>query len=72
MCVDEPSIIGVKKNLPYASLIHIKDFYFRPYYNDPGEGEWFKTSNGNFLRGAIVGQGDIEIREILKYILKYS
>ncbi|TXK83882.1 sugar phosphate isomerase/epimerase [Paenibacillus sp. N3.4] len=68
MCVDEPSIIGVKKNLPYASLIHIKDFYFRPYYNDPGEGEWFRTSNGNFLRGAIVGHGDIEIREIIKLI----
>jgi inosose dehydratase len=68
MCVDEPSIVGVKKNLPFASLIHIKDFYYRPYYNDPGEGDWFKTSNGNFLRGAIVGQGDIEIREIIKYI----
>jgi sugar phosphate isomerase/epimerase len=68
MCVDENSIIGVKKNLPYASLVHFKDFYFRPYYEDPGAGKWFKTSNGNFLRGAIVGQGDIEIREIVKLI----
>ncbi|KKI89035.1 sugar phosphate isomerase [Bacillus sp. SA1-12] len=68
MCVDEDPIVGVKKNLPYASLIHFKDFYFRPYYNDPGAGKWFKTSNGNFLRGAIVGQGDIKIREIVKLI----
>lgn len=68
MCVDEPSLSGVKKNLPYASLIHFKDFYFRPYYNNPGEGAWFRTSNGNYLRGAIVGQGDIEIREIVKLI----
>jgi sugar phosphate isomerase/epimerase len=68
MCVDENSIVGVKKNLQYASLVHFKDFYFRPYYQDPGAGKWFKTSNGNFLRGAIVGQGDIEIREIINLI----
>ncbi|WP_409344289.1 sugar phosphate isomerase/epimerase family protein [Paenibacillus sp. MBLB4367] len=68
MCVDEHSLVGVKKNLPYASLVHFKDFYFRPYYQHPGEGEWFKTANGNFLRGAIVGQGDIEIREIVKLV----
>jgi len=68
MCVDENSIIGVKKNLPFASLVHFKDFYFRPYYENPGAGKWFKTSNGNFLRGSILGQGDIEIREIVKLI----
>jgi len=68
MCVDENSIIGVKKNLPYASLIHFKDFYFRPYDQHPGDGDWFVTSNGNYLRGAIVGQGDIEIRKIVKLI----
>lgn len=68
MCVDEDSIIGVKKNLPYASIIHFKDFYFRPYDQHPGEGDWFLTSNGNYLRGAIVGHGDIEIRKIVKLI----
>jgi sugar phosphate isomerase/epimerase len=68
MCVDENSIIGVKKNLPYASLIHFKDFYFRPYDQQPGGGDWFLTSNGNYLRGAIVGHGDIEIRKIVKLI----
>ncbi|MFC0470529.1 sugar phosphate isomerase/epimerase family protein [Halalkalibacter kiskunsagensis] len=68
MCVDEDPIIGVKKNLPYASLVHFKDFYFRPYDAHPGAGKWFETSNGNFLRGAIVGHGDIEIRKIIKLI----
>lgn len=68
MCVDENPIIGVKKNLPYASLIHFKDFYFRPYDQHPGGGDWFLTSNGNYLRGAIVGHGDIEIRKIVKLI----
>ncbi|BBH21985.1 sugar phosphate isomerase [Paenibacillus baekrokdamisoli] len=68
MCVDEHPIIGVKKNLPYASLIHFKDFYFRAYDEHPGGGDWFTTSNGNYLRGAIVGQGDIDIRKIVKLI----
>lgn len=68
MCVDEQSIIGVKKNLPYATLIHFKDFYFRPYDQHPGDGEWFRTAHGNYLRGAIIGQGDIDIRRIVKLI----
>ncbi|GGA00480.1 sugar phosphate isomerase [Paenibacillus marchantiophytorum] len=68
MCVDEHPLIGVRKNLPYASLIHMKDFYFRPYHEHPGEGVWFKTANGNYLRGAIVGQGDIDMRRIIKLI----
>ncbi|RKN72956.1 sugar phosphate isomerase/epimerase family protein [Paenibacillus ginsengarvi] len=66
MCVDENPIIGVMKNLPYASLVHFKDFYFRPYDEFPGDGVWFRTAHGNFLRGAIVGHGDIPIRKIVK------
>ena len=68
LCVDEDPIVGVKKNLSYASLIHFKDFYIRPYDQDPGAGKWFRTANDNYLRGAIVGQGDINIRAIVKLI----
>ncbi|SEO54188.1 sugar phosphate isomerase/epimerase [Paenibacillus sp. OV219] len=68
MCVDENPIIGVMRNLPYASLVHFKDFYFRPYDAPPGGGDWFRTSHGNYLRGAIVGHGEIEIRKIVKLI----
>jgi sugar phosphate isomerase/epimerase len=68
MCVDENPIVGVKKNLPYASLVHFKDFYVRSYDEDPGAGEWFRTAHGNYMRGAIVGQGDLPIRKIVKLI----
>jgi sugar phosphate isomerase/epimerase len=68
MCVDENPIIGVMKNLPFASLIHFKDFYLRPYDQYPGEGVWFKTAHGNYLRGAIIGHGDIDIRRIVKLV----
>ncbi|HEY0829130.1 MAG TPA: sugar phosphate isomerase/epimerase family protein, partial [Bacilli bacterium] len=65
MCVDEDSVAAVKKNVANASMIHLKDFYLRPSYRNPGEG-WFKTESGNYLRGAIVGQGDIDMPEVLR------
>lgn len=61
-------MVGVVKNLPYASHIHFKDFYYRPFYQHPGEGRWFKSLYGNYLRGSIFGQGDLPVREILRYI----
>ncbi|XEC93747.1 sugar phosphate isomerase/epimerase family protein [Paenibacillus tarimensis] len=68
LCVDEQPLVGVKNNLRYASLIHFKDFYVRPYDQDPGGGVWFRSTGGNYLRGAIVGQGDVDIRRIIKLI----
>lgn len=68
LCVDEDPLVGVKRNLPYASLVHFKDFYIRPYYRYPGGGDWFRSANGNYMRGAIVGQGDLPIPEIVKLI----
>ncbi|MBW7455220.1 sugar phosphate isomerase/epimerase family protein [Paenibacillus sepulcri] len=67
MCVDEDPAAAVKKNLPYASIVHLKDFYLRPAYKNPGEG-WFQTLSGNYLRGAIIGQGDIDMFEVIRLV----
>ena len=67
LCVDEDPVTAVKKNLPYASMVHIKDFYVRPSYRNPGEG-FFKSAGGNYLRGAIAGQGDLDMYEIIRSI----
>ncbi|QJC50994.1 sugar phosphate isomerase/epimerase [Paenibacillus albicereus] len=67
MCADEDSVSAVKKNLPIASVVHVKDFYLRPSHRPPGEG-WFPTASGNYLRGAIVGQGDIDMPEVIRLI----
>lgn len=67
VCVDENPVAAVKNNLPYASMIHIKDFYIRPSYRNPGEG-WFKSTGGDYLRGAIAGHGDLDLYEILRLI----
>jgi sugar phosphate isomerase/epimerase len=67
MCADENSVVAVKKNIAYASMVHIKDFYLRSLKQDPGEG-WFPTAHGNHLRGAIIGNGDIDMRSVLKVV----
>jgi inosose dehydratase len=67
MCVDADSVCSVQSLLPYASMVHLKDFYYRSSRENPGEG-WFPTSHGNFLRGAIVGCGDIEMPEVIRLI----
>ncbi len=67
LCVDEDPLSAVKKNLPIASMVHIKDFYYRPAGSELGEG-WFKSSNGNYLRGAIAGHGDLRMRETIRAI----
>lgn len=68
MCVDENPIVGLKKILPYATMIHLKDFYLRSGDVDMGEGYWFRTNVGDYLRGAIFGHGDMDVRKALKLI----
>lgn len=70
LCVDEDPVSAVKNNIPYASMVHVKDFYLRPSYRNPGAG-WFQTAHGNYLRGAIVGHGDIDMYEVFR-VLKQS
>jgi sugar phosphate isomerase/epimerase len=67
MCVDEDSVSAVKNNLPFSSMVHIKDFYRRPSYRNPGEG-WFQSASGNYLRGAIIGNGDIDMKEVIRVV----
>lgn len=76
LCVDEPSEVGVKKAVNYAKMVHLKDFYTRKVSRMPGmgglfrcdSGHWFKTYCGNLLRGAIIGQGDLDLWESLATI----
>ncbi|GKU80441.1 sugar phosphate isomerase/epimerase [Paenibacillus sp. L3-i20] len=67
LCVDENPAAAVANNIQLASMVHVKDFYCRPSYRNPGEG-WFNSTNGNWLRGAIVGQGDIDMPHVLRIV----
>jgi len=67
LCVDEAVLSGVTNNLSLASIVHVKDFYYRQASYLGGEG-WFSTSHGNWLRGAIVGHGDIDIVSVISFV----
>lgn len=68
LCADESPLLAVKKCLPYASMIHLKDFYYRETGVALGEG-FFETINNNQLRGAVTGHGDIPLRTIIGEIV---
>jgi sugar phosphate isomerase/epimerase len=67
VCVDEDPTASVPANLPYAMIVHFKDFYIRPADRDPGDG-WFRSRGGKYLRGAIVGNGDLDLWSVAKSI----
>ena len=76
LCVDDDPVASVKKCIKYAQIIHFKDFYIRKKDRLPRQtemfncnnGSWFETIGGRMLRGSILGQGDIDIPEIIRVI----
>ena len=73
ICMDDSPLIATKKMLPFATTIHMKDFYMRE--TDPGDatqfdcsGAWFRSAGGQYLRGSILGQGDLDIVGIIREI----
>ena len=62
MSVDENPVVAVAANAPYASIVHLKDFYVRR--QNPGEG-WNLTPGGSYLLGSIVGYGDLDMHSIV-------
>jgi sugar phosphate isomerase/epimerase len=65
-CADEPSDVAVGRLARYAFHAHAKDFHSKSGEAPaPGEG-WFVSRGGNFLRGAIIGHGDVPIVSCLR------
>lgn len=68
LCADEDPTKAVARLLPYVSHIHAKDFHVKSGSGlNPGEG-WFCSRAGNYLRGAIVGHGNVPIAQCLRLI----
>jgi len=67
LCVDENPVTAVASSLPLASMVHVKDFYVRPADHIVSEG-WFQSASGKWLRGSILGQGDIDMLKVLKLV----
>lgn len=65
LCADENPVTAVGRAAPYAFYVHAKDFHVKSgMLPNPGEG-FFKSRGGNYLRGAIVGHGDVPVMQCL-------
>ena len=69
MCADEVSVESVKIAAPMAVHAHAKDFHWlsKDRYQPMDQG-WFPTRDGNALRGAIIGHGEVNVPECLKIL----
>ena len=66
LCADDDPGEAVGRLIPYAFHVHAKDFHFRSGTRvDPGPG-WIHTRGGNYIRGAIIGHGDVPILQCLR------
>ncbi len=65
LCADEDPSIAVGRVAPYAFYAHAKDFHVKSCMApNPGAG-FFRSRNGNYLRGAIIGHGDVPVKHCL-------
>ena len=70
LCADDDPGMAVGRLMPYAFHVHAKDFHFRSGARpDPGPG-WIHTRGGNYIRGAIIGHGDVPIVQCLRIMKK--
>lgn len=70
ICADENPALAVTRVAPYTKYVHVKDFIVKPYSDaTPGEG-FFRSRGGNFLRGTIVGHGNIPVKHCLYQLRK--
>lgn len=68
-CADESSTEAVGRLADYAFHVHAKDFHIKsgnaPFFADG----FFKTRGGTYLRGAIIGHGDIPVYQCLHTLM---
>jgi len=64
-CADEDPAAATGNIAALALHVHAKDFHIKPGSgDDPGHG-WFKSRGGNYLRGAIIGHGNVPVRQCI-------
>ena len=64
-CADENSQTAVSRVAPYAIHAHAKDMYLKSAAYTKPDG-WGTTRGGNYFKGAIIGEGDIPVKECVK------
>jgi len=68
-CADEDSAYAVSRTAQYAFHVHVKDFYKRPFLEGKADG-YFQTRGCNYLKGAVIGEGEIPVKQCLAILKK--
>ena len=65
LCADENPAESFGIVAPYARYVHAKDFHIKSAdQSNPGAG-FFQSRNGTYLRGAIIGHGNVPVKHCL-------
>lgn len=68
ICADESSVMAVGRLGDYAFHVHAKDFDIKsgnaPFFADG----YFKSRGGNYLKGTIIGHGDVPVYQCLSVL----
>ncbi|HRJ43696.1 MAG: sugar phosphate isomerase/epimerase [Caldilineaceae bacterium] len=65
LCADDEPTGAVGRLMPHAFHCHAKDFHVKAGTEfAPGQG-WFQSRAGNYLRGAIIGHGNVPVVQCL-------
>ncbi|HUV39538.1 MAG TPA: sugar phosphate isomerase/epimerase family protein [Planctomycetota bacterium] len=66
LVVDDDPVIACRELAKYAIHVHAKDFLYRPPEPEMTEGRWFRSKDGHQMQGAVVGEGDVPVKECLQ------
>ena len=73
LCADEWPTDAIERALPYTIHVHVKDFLYRKTENLSVLPEgFFKTRNGNLLRGTVLGHGDVPVAACVKRLGEFG
>ena len=68
LCADDEPAAAVGRLAPYVFHVHVKDFHVKSGMGpNPGRG-WFQSRAGNYLRGAIIGHGNVPVYQCLSVL----
>ena len=68
-CADENPQTAVSRVASYAIHAHAKDMYMKSGVHSKPSG-WMTSRGGNYLKGAIIGEGEIPVKQCLKALKK--
>ncbi|MFN8442487.1 MAG: sugar phosphate isomerase/epimerase family protein [Caldilineaceae bacterium] len=66
LCADENPTEAMGRLMAFAFHCHAKDFHVKPGTDFPPGSGWFQSRAGNYLRGAIIGHGNVPIVQCLR------